>query len=104
MTGRRRQAVKVSDVRALANRMLAGSDEDLAGVRQGICAVYEHLSMAANDYHGYNNLPGTVDSQWRRWYYGDMTPGDDADAASAAAKRYRDAQTVVARATAALGI
>lgn len=97
----RRLTVRVADVRAVTNRMLALSADEpgMDRVREGICAVYERIAMAANDYRGYNLLPATTDSQWRRWYYGDMTPGDDTDAANAAMQKYRNAESVVTRFT-----
>lgn len=99
MTGKARKTVKVSDVRAFANRVLAGSQDDLIGFREGICSMYEHIAMDANDYHGFNDLIQRwgVDGDYidhspepyRRHYFGTMT-GDDAQVAEDAIKAYRE--------------
>src|SRR5262252_3387474 len=89
-----RKTVRIAEVRALANRMLAGSDPELTQVRQGVASMYEHLSMAAGDYHGYNDIvqvwadpdahEGYVpDETYRRQYFGEMS-GPDAEAAEQA--------------------
>lgn len=96
-----RKTMRVSEIRAAANRYLAASDPKLAEFRQGVAAMYEHLSMAAGDYHGYNDIvqlwagePGDgtyiPDESHRRLYFGAMT-GPDAELAEAAIKAYRTA-------------
>jgi hypothetical protein len=81
MSTRSRKTVKVSDVRAYTNRVLAASDDDLTGDRRGVAMMYERIAMDANDYHGYNDLVRVSDSagtyipdkSYRRFYYGEMT-------------------------------
>lgn len=98
---RRRKTVKVSDFRAWANMVLAGSDADLAGFREGVARAYEHISMDANDYHGYNDLVQVWDGAgayipdeiYRRHYFGEMT-GEHAERAQEAISAYREAQAV----------
>lgn len=94
-----RKTAKISDIRAYANAYLTGSDDDLIGFRQGVCAMVEHITMDAGDYHGYNDLvqrwgedghyirhqPET----YRRWYYGSVT-GEYAARAEKSAKAFRD--------------
>jgi hypothetical protein len=96
-SNRTRKTVKVSDVRAYTNRVLAGSDDDLTGDRRGVAMMYERIAMDANDYHGYNDLvqirdgAGTYipDTTYRRQYYGEMT-GEYAASVREAQDAYRE--------------
>lgn len=100
-----RKTARISEIRALANRMLAGTDPELTDLRRGVAAMYESIAMAANDYHGYNDIvavwtgePGhstyVPDETYRRVYYGEMS-GPDAERASAACAAYRESTTDV---------
>jgi hypothetical protein len=97
-----RKTMRMSEIRALANRYLAGSDPELVEFREGVANMYESLAMAANDYHGYNDLvqiwagePGdsayVPDETHRRAYHGEMS-GPDKEAAEDFIRRYREAR------------
>lgn len=94
-----RKTMRMSEIRALTNRYLAGSDPELVEFRKGVVSMYEHLAMAANDYHGFNDIvqiwsgePGkstyVEDTTCRRQYFGEMS-GPDAQAAEDFIKAYR---------------
>jgi hypothetical protein len=94
-----RKTLRMTEIRALTNRYLAGSDPELTEFRAGVAAMYEHLSMMAGDYQGWNDLvqvwsgdPGDSeyipDETYRRAYHGEMT-GPDAGPAQTAINAYR---------------
>jgi hypothetical protein len=94
-----RKTMRVSEIRALANLYLASSNPELTEFRRGVSHMYEHLALAAGDYHGFNDIvavwagePGTgtyvEDETYRRSYYGEMS-GPDAAKAQEAIDRYR---------------
>jgi hypothetical protein len=94
-----RKTLRVTEIRALTNRYLAGSDPELTEFRAGVAAMYEHLAMMAGDYQGWNDLvqvwsgdPGDSeyipDETYRRAYHGEMT-GPDAGPAQVAINAYR---------------
>lgn len=98
-----RKTAKLTEIRALTNRYLAGSDPELVDFRRGVAAMYEHLAMAANVYHGYNDIvqvwagePGqgtyVPDETYRRQYFGPVD-GPDAQPAEEAIRAYRENAT-----------
>lgn len=94
-----RKTMRMSEIRALTNRYLAGSDPELVEFRRGVASMYEHLAMAAGQYFGYNDLvqvwagepgqaPYVEDTACRRQYFGPMS-GPDAQPAEDFIRTYR---------------
>ena len=56
-----RKTVKVSEVKDLANKMLANSVDELTEGRQAVASMIEHVLMDTDNYKGFGYLPGVVD-------------------------------------------